>query len=161
LGEDSLAYTKEEIKEMLEDGEITKEQAIKLQAEINRAFLIRNRPVKQVEPLDVLTEELKNLSAQVGSVIQNQGDATIAISKFIPGMIETYKAIMNVKSEEKNHATEWQIDGKRNSRGLIEFPLKIKVVKLEEKTPVTEWQIDTKRDSRGLIEFPLKVKVVK
>jgi hypothetical protein len=126
-----MKYSLSELKEMFNEKEITREQYFKFRHEffLNERKAQLQEPNKPVEVETCITEEIKKVSTTLCEMIEKQDTGMELSKKYYPAILTALQAIKVEAPEGRTQITEWEINAKRDDKGLIKFPITMKAVK--------------------------------
>ena len=121
-----MKYSKEEILEMRDSGEITKIQATKMLKDAAPT----PEPKKAPDILALLSIELKRLAESVDASIKNQTKSAIDINTILPVMQKTYEALqkkpkIEIVTPKSKNPKKWNVEFGRDDKGLIKSPIRL------------------------------------
>ena len=121
-----MKYSKEQIIAMRNDGEITKDQALKM----IKGISVTPEPKKAPDVLTLLSIELKRLAESVDASIKNQTKSAIDINTILPVMQKTYEALqkkprIEIVTPKSKNPKKWNVEFARDEKGLIKSPIRL------------------------------------
>jgi methanogenic corrinoid protein MtbC1 len=129
-----MAYTKKQILDMLDDRQITTAQASKMLLDLDvKALSKEEKKEKQpIDPMKALADELRAMAQSIEQSTTATGNVVTELNRIIGVMAETMEVLKAGKTlkvelpKGDKRPTAWNLEFKRDHRGLIESPIRLK-----------------------------------